>query len=172
MSYFIFVFHGSGGDRNDPHTVPADRVLEARMRLGLWPVGINTRLQSHLAEGDQILFYCARQRPSHPWELSVVGTCTIAGPRVEKRIAERDENLLGSVSPTRLFVPVRDFDLFPNRVELRHLVSKLRFTKGRTRWGVFLQGGICRIDAKDFNMIAALGRSTSLPKKRVRSSTE
>jgi|ERR1041385_486108 predicted RNA-binding protein len=151
MSKYIFVVKGekpsSRGDRRS-----ARSVLEARFKLGIWPLNLRTPHQQELNAGDEVLFYVAGS--GDPDRYHFIARAEVSGPRV--RSARRWHELpawLGTQGPPLYDVPLRSMIRLAQPISIKPLIRQLSFICNKTRWGTSLQGGVRRISNEEFTLI-------------------
>ncbi len=111
-------------------------VFNKRIEHKKWPIFHSTKLRTFLEIGDDIIFYQA----------GLEGQIFL-GTAVLKTIGEKISDEM------TYFVDLEGIDIWKKQPSIRNLIKKLNFIKNKEHWGLNLQGGILKIDDKDYALI-------------------
>lgn|SRR5574341_880879 len=143
MNYWIFV-------ARDPkeHNLTARQTYDQRMKDGFWGLGERTPNRQALKKNDKVIFYLAGS------EMVFVGTATLESDSFKLTPEQRK-----SLSHNHPFyeadygVQLIDIESWPIYKKVTDLIPYLSFIENRQFWGAYFQGGIRRVNEKDYSII-------------------
>lgn len=113
-----------------------ERVFDLRIKQKKWPIYPATKFQKYLKIGDIIMFYRAGKYGQY-----FLGTALVNS----------------KVKPTPdgidLHIDIDKIDVWKERPSIRGMLSQLSFIKSQEYWGLYLQGGVVKINKKDYSII-------------------
>lgn len=133
MSHFIFVI-------KDEESVFNNRVEHKK-----WPLYLGTKFQKYLKIEDHIIFYQAGKNGQ-----KFLGTAMI------KSKVKPDPDKIN------FYIDIDRIDIWKKPLSIRNILSKLDFIKYKNNWGIHFQGGIVRLDEKDYSVILQEGKKYTL----------
>ena len=100
-----------------------------------WLIGEHTRFKKRLRADDKVLFYQAGEV-----EKKIVASGAL---RSDLRTDEKQRD----------YVLVGDIELFVTPLLIKKILGYLSFVKDVKHWGIYFQGGITKIQEKDYKLI-------------------
>lgn len=127
----------------------AYEIFNERIGQNSWPIYLGTKFGKYLKEGIRVIFYIAGQNEK--------AQSFIASTRIKTVI----ENEIMEFDPHKKFSKVicnikfEDINLFKKEVKIRDHLNNLSFIKTNNKryFGLYLQGGVSRIDKQSFDFI-------------------
>lgn len=127
----------------------AYEIFNERISQNSWPIYLGTKFGKYLKEGIRVIFYIAGQDEK--------AQNFIASTRIKAVI----ENEIMEFDPHKKFSKVinnikfEDINLFEKEVKIRDHLNNLSFIKTNNKryFGLYLQGGVSRIDKQSFDFI-------------------
>lgn len=111
-------------------------IFKKRIEHEKWPIFSGTKFRKFLEVGDSIIFYQAGKHGQ-----KFLGTAKMKSE--VKPIPDRMD----------YYIELDKIDLWKKQPSIRGIVSKLSFIKNKMHWGLYLQGGVLKMDKKDHNTI-------------------
>ena len=134
--------------------IPARSIIEARVRVGAWPIGARTPHKEMLKRGDVAILYVGGSRLDR---LSFIGEVVVEAPisRPEARLlAEADH-----VGEYPYFIPISSARFFERPVPIKVMpVALLGINTSHPKWGAHLQGGLKRLSPGAYSAIVGYGK--------------
>jgi len=101
-----------------------------------WPIYSHTHHKKCLAKGDKVIFYLAGEHGK-----KFIGKAEIDSP-LQKRNDCFDYHIL-----------LKNIEYWKKPVMIKTLLESLEFIKIKSKWGLYLQSGVCPITEKDYSLI-------------------
>jgi len=133
---------------NDAEMV-AYEIFKERIKSNTWPIYLGTKFGRYLKKNIKVIFYIAGQDKKAQ---NFVASAKIKNV-IDKKITEFD--LHKKFSKVICNLEFEDINLFENDVNIKKHIDNLTFikTENKRYFGLYLQGGVCRIDKQSFNYI-------------------
>lgn len=126
-------------------------VFKKRIESKSWPISRGTKHQTYLTKGDYIIFYHAGMDRKR-----FLGTATL------KSSLKSIPNKIDS------YVEIGMIELLMPPLSIRDLLPDLKFIKNKDYWGLYLQGGIIKLDENDYSFILNAAKILKTIPKRTR----
>ena len=138
--------------------IPSEVRIETRLREKKWPLYINTRNKKLIKTGDLCLFYAGGNRSPQSGRILFKATVdSIKSWRSE--VGSLDALNAASQNPAS-YVSLSNVYEYQNKLVLKDLLGQLSFCpKNMTKWGAVLQGGMRKIEKRDFDLIEQLSNA-------------
>lgn len=130
MDYWIFVI-------ND-----ADYVFKERMKNKTWPIFPKTQNRDNIGKGHKIVFYKAGKSGGQKF----IGTAILAS------------DVKSEPGKMNSYVVLDEIIAWKAPVDIRGILEHLDFIKDKLNWGLYMQGGVKRIDKKDFDLVVSVSK--------------
>lgn len=144
-NYWIFV---AANYKSEAESFSGRETYQKRMQDAFWGLGERTPNRRKVRRGDQVVFYIARP------ESSFVGAATLASDSIELTPDQRARLSHGSeFFTTQYGVFLEDIRTWDQPRPVAALALELEFIEDPERWGVYLQGGVRQISAKDYETL-------------------
>jgi len=156
--HFIFVVNDI---RKEGHFLPAREVYDKLMRTGIWGINERTPNRRELLTGTKIVFYQAGKEGQ-----KFIGTAEISKniyPLSEEEIVKR--KLQSVLFDGEYVILLKNIISWKQPKPIQDLVGRLDFIKKEKIYGVYLQGGVRKIEALDYKKIIEYQPPKELPKK-------
>ena len=137
--YLVFI--SSDGAKN------AMDIFGERINTNMWPIYDKTPQIINLKEDKKVIFYIAGNTTNSQH--------FIASATIDK-IIENAESIIDPNQSLRLvkfYINFKDFLKFDKNVSVRENMDDLTFIKNKEKYGLYFQGGICKIDQTSYNYI-------------------
>lgn len=137
--YLIFISSDGAKDAMD--------IFGERINTNMWPIYDKTPQIINLKEGKKVIFYIAGNTTNSQH--------FIASATIDK-IIENSESIIDPNQSLRLvkfYINFKDFLKFDKNVSVRENMDDLTFIKNKEKYGLYFQGGICKIDQTSYNYI-------------------
>ena len=140
---------------NDSINTKAPFLLEHRLKNKIWGLHKRTNWKSSIVSGDNLLFYIAG---SSKQKHHIVASASVS--KVLDKFSSQD--LKKYVGDNMDFIDFPDYKIelesitrFRNPVKVPSIMNKLNLFKKKNhkRWGVYLQGGVTRVNDSDYKFI-------------------
>ena len=122
-------------------------IFNKRIQHKKWPLYPFTKFRTYLEVGDKIVFYQAGKRGQKFLGCGVIES-------ESKPIPDKID----------YFVEMGEIEIWKKTPSIRDLIPHLGFIKNKEHWGLYLQGGILKIEKKDYSII--LKESEKLKKSK------
>ena len=137
--YLIFISSDGVKDAMD--------IFDERIKSNLWPIYNKTQQIINLKEGKKIIFYIAGNTKNSQH--------FIASATIDK-IIENSESIIDpnqSLRMVKFYIKFKNFFKFNKNVSVRENIDDLTFIKNKEKYGLYFQGGICKIDKISYSYI-------------------
>lgn len=111
-------------------------VFEKRIKAEKWPLYPATKFRKYLKIGDKIIFYQAGK-----YGQQFLGT------------AEVKSKVKPIPNKIDYYIDIDRIDIWKKQPSIRNIISKLSFIKNKGHWGLYLQGGILKMNRVDHAII-------------------
>ena len=156
--HFIFVVNDI---RKEGHFLPARAVYDKLMQTGIWGINERTPNRRELLTGTKLVFYQAGKEGQ-----KFIGTAEISKNIYllsEEEIAKR--KLQSVLFDGEYAILLKNIISWKQPKPIQDLVGRLDFIKKEKIYGVYLQGGVRKIEALDYKKIIEYQPPKELPKK-------
>ena len=122
-------------------------IFKDRIKKNRWPIYDKTPQLLNVKTGKNVIFYIAG---SGEKKQSFVGTA-----RIKKKIHTKD-NVLDPNQEFRkvlFYIEFENFKFFNKSIQIKDHIEKLNFIKNKEKYGLYFQGGVCKIDESSHNYI-------------------
>tara|TARA_B100000963_G_scaffold10866_1_gene8429 strand:- start:384 stop:839 length:456 start_codon:yes stop_codon:yes gene_type:complete len=122
-------------------------IFRDRIKKNRWPIYDKTPQLLNVKVGKNVIFYIAGTGEN---KQSFVGTA-----RIKKRIYS-ESNMLDPNQEFRkviFFIEFENLKLFDKSINIKDHIEKLDFIKNKEKYGLYFQGGVCKIDEVSHNYI-------------------
>ena len=122
-------------------------IFKDRIKKNRWPIYDKTPQLLNVKTGKNVIFYIAG---SGEKKQSFIGTA-----KIKKKI--NTEN--GMSDPNQefrkvlFFIEFENFKFFNKSIQIKDHIEKLNFIKNKEKYGLYFQGGVCKIDKNSHNYI-------------------
>ena len=137
--YLIFISSDGAKDAMD--------IFDERIKSNLWPIYDKTPQIINLKEGKKVIFYIAGNTKNSQH--------FIASATIDK-IIKNSESIIDPNQNLRLvkfYINFKNFLKFDKNVSVRENMDDLTFIKNKEKYGLYFQGGICKIDQTSYSYI-------------------
>ena len=125
-------------------------VFQRRIAEKKWPMYSQTKFQSIMRRGDNILFYIAGVHEFRQ--------CFVASAKVKeiKSIKDKKET---TIDPDKMEVQVTAYiyldniKLFKNKIFIKDIINDLAFIGNKKNYGLYFVGGVTRVDEESNKLI-------------------
>ena len=156
--HFIFVVNDI---RKEGQFLPAREVYDKLMQTGVWGINERTPNRRELLTGTKIVFYQAGKKGQ-----TFIGTAEISKNIYrlsEEEIAKR--KLQSVLFDGEYAILLKNIISWKQPKPIQDLVGRLDFIKKEKIYGVYLQGGVRKIEALDYKKIIEYHPPKELPQK-------
>lgn len=132
---------------SDYNQKSAYEIFKNRLREKKFPLYVRTPNLDTISIDDEILFYIAGKNLNAQ---SFVGKSTISQIQISKELivdADKTKNLVNR------FLIFKDIELFKNSKKIKVILNELNFIKIKKHYGLYLLGGVVKINKDDFQKI-------------------
>ncbi len=161
--HFIFVVNDI---RKEGYFLSAREVYDKLMATGIWGINERTPNRRELLAGTKIIFYQAGKGGQ-----AFIGTAEISDSIYklsEEEIAKR--KLQSVLFDGEYAIHLKNIISWKQPKPIQDLVGRLDFIKREKIYGVYLQGGVRKIDASDYRKIIDYHPPKGLPVKETKKS--
>ena len=122
-------------------------IFRDRIEKNRWPIYDKTPQLLNVKVGKNVIFYIAGTGEN---KQSFVGTA-----RIKKKIYS-ESNMSDPNQELRkviFFIEFENLKLFDKSINIKDHIEKLDFIKNKEKYGLYFQGGVCKIDEVSHNYI-------------------
>ena len=122
-------------------------IFNDRIKENRWPIYNKTPQLLNVKTGKNVIFYIAG---SGEKKQSFVGTASI------KKKIHTEDNVLDPNQEFRkvlFYIEFENFKFFNKSIQIKDHIEKLNFIKNKEKYGLYFQGGVCKIDESSHNYI-------------------
>jgi|APSaa5957512535_1039671.scaffolds.fasta_scaffold75676_2 hypothetical protein len=123
-------------------------VFKKRIKQKMWPLYRGTKFQTFLEIGDKIVFYQA----------GLGGQIFLGTAEVKSEVKQIPKKIDS-------YIDLDKINIWKKHPSIRNMVAKLSFIKNKEHWGLYLQGGILRMEKKDYTTIINAAKELEVKKK-------
>jgi len=122
-------------------------IFKDRIKKNRWPIYDKTPQLLNVKTGKNVIFYIAG---SGEKKQSFIGTA-----KIKKKINTVD----GMSDPNQefrkvlFFIEFENIKFFNKSIQIKDHIEKLNFIKNKEKYGLYFQGGVCKIDKNSHNYI-------------------
>ncbi len=167
MAYWVFIV--ANWEFEDSFVRGID-IFHCLMGKGEWGFGERTPHRKHVKGGDTAVFYISRGSGASSYMFWGVAKVAKDPYRAEDPtpVLIGDKNIRDS--PIR--VPLTEVKVWNQGVPIQPLIPRLKFIKKTESWGIYLMGGVRRINKEDFDeILASAGGRGVVPRNDLRNAT-
>ena len=122
-------------------------IFNERVQENKWPIYNKTPQLKNVKEGKNIVFYIAGDGEKRQ---SFIGSAKIKSIINNKNTAV-DANQ--EFKQVLFHVEFKELKIFDKDIKIKDHINNLDFIKNKEKYGLYFQGGICKIDQQSFNYI-------------------
>ncbi len=126
-----------------------ESIFKKRIANKSWPISKRAKYQTHLAIGDDVIFYQGGMNKQR-----FLGTAKIKS--LPKSIPEKID----------YYVDIENIEILPTPLGIRNLLPKLELIKNQDYWGLYIQGDIIKLNKNDYLLI--LKEFSKLMKQKIK----
>ena len=122
-------------------------IFNDRIEKNKWPIYDKTPQLLNVKTGKNVIFYIAG---SGEKKQNFIGTAKI------KKIISAQNDIVDPNQELRkvlFYIRFENFRFFSKSIHIKDHIEKLDFIKNKEKYGLYFQGGICKIDEKSHNYI-------------------
>ena len=125
-------------------------IFNDRIKENKWPIYVKTPQLQNVSVGKKVVFYIAGAGEKRQ---SFIGTAKI------KKIVDNNNNT--NLDPNQEFkqilfhVEFENINIFNKSLSIKDHIDNLDFIKNKEKYGLYFQGGICKINKQSFEYINA-----------------
>lgn len=122
-------------------------IFKDRIKKNRWPIYDKTPQLLNVKTGKNVIFYIAG---SGEKKQSFIGTA-----KIKRKINTED----GMSDPNQefrkvlFFIEFENIKFFNKSIQIKDHIEKLNFIKNKEKYGLYFQGGVCKIDKNSHNYI-------------------
>ena len=138
-NYLIFI--SSDGKRS------GFDIFNERVQENKWPIYNKTPQLKNVKEGKNVVFYIAGEGEKRQ---SFIGSAKI------KSIIDNKNTAVDANQELKLVlfhVEFKELKIFDKDIKIKDHIDNLDFIKNKEKYGLYFQGGICKIDQISYNYI-------------------
>ena len=123
-------------------------IFNDRIKENKWPIYVKTPQLQNVSVGKNVVFYIAGTGEKQ----SFIGTA-----KIKKIVDNNNTNL----DPNQEFkqilfhVEFENINIFNKSISIKDHIDNLDFIKNKEKYGLYFQGGICKINKQSFEYINA-----------------
>ena len=124
-------------------------IFNDRIKENKWPIYVKTPQLQNVSVGKNVVFYIAGTGEKRQ---SFIGTA-----KIKKIVDNNNTNL----DPNQEFkqilfhVEFENINIFNKSISIKDHIDNLDFIKNKEKYGLYFQGGICKINKQSFEYINA-----------------
>ena len=122
-------------------------IFNERVQENKWPIYNKTPQLKNVKEGKNIVFYIAGDGEKRQ---SFIGSAKIKSIIDDKNTAV-DANQ--EFKQVLFHVEFKELKIFDKDIKIKDHINNLDFIKNKEKYGLYFQGGICKIDQQSFEYI-------------------
>ena len=124
-------------------------IFRDRIKKNKWPIYDKTPQLLNVKAGKKVIFYIAG---SGKKKQSFVGTAKIKNKiNSEDNISDPNREF----KKVLFYIEFENFKFFNKSINIRDHIEKLNFIKNKEKYGLYFQGGVCKIDESSHNYIVS-----------------
>jgi predicted RNA-binding protein len=122
-------------------------IFNDRLKENKWPIYNKTPQLLNVVQGRRVLFYIAGNGEK--------SQCFIASAEIKNII----ENNKAEIDPNKefkqvlLYVQFENLKIFNTEINVKDHIDNLNFIKNKKHYGLYFQGGICKISEQSYEYI-------------------
>ena len=122
-------------------------IFKDRIKKNKWPIYDRTPQLLNVKAGKNVIFYIAGTGEK---KQSFVGTA-----KIKKRINTQDDvsDPHQEFRKVMFYIEFEDIRFFQRSISIKDHIEKLDFIKNKEKYGLYFQGGVCKIDETSHNYI-------------------
>ena len=122
-------------------------IFNDRIEKNKWPIYDKTPQLLNVKAGKNVIFYIAG---SGEKKQSFIGTAKIKG-KITTEDGMSDPNQ--EFRKVLFYIEFENFKFFNKSIQIKDHIEKLNFIKNKEKYGLYFQGGVCKIDERSHNYI-------------------
>ena len=122
-------------------------IFNERIKKNKWPIYSKTPQQLNIKEGKKVVFYIAGAGEK---KQSFVGTAQIKSI-IDNNTVSTDPNQ--EFKSVLFFIEFKNLKVFNEEIKIKEHLNKLDFIKNKKKYGLYFQGGICKINQESYEYI-------------------
>ena len=122
-------------------------IFNERIEENKWPIYNKTPQLQNVKEGKNVLFYIAGEGDKRQ---SFVGCAKIKNI-IENNLTDIDPNQ--EFKQVLFYVRFEDLKIFKDEITIKDHIDNLDFIKNKEKYGLYFQGGICKINRESYEYI-------------------
>lgn len=122
-------------------------IFNERVQKNKWPIYNKTPQLKNVKEGKNVVFYIAGEGEKRQ---SFIGSAKI------KSIIDNKNTAVDANQELKLVlfhVEFKELKIFDKDIKIKDHIDNLDFIKNKEKYGLYFQGGICKIDQISYNYI-------------------
>ena len=122
-------------------------IFNERVQENKWPIYNKTPQLKNVKEGKNVVFYIAGEGEKRQ---SFIGSAKI------KSIIDNKNTAVDANQELKLVlfhVEFKELKIFDKDIKIKDHIDNLDFIKNKEKYGLYFQGGICKIDQISYNYI-------------------
>ena len=122
-------------------------IFNERVQENKWPIYNKTPQLKNVKEGKNVVFYIAGEGEKRQ---SFIGSAKI------KSIIDNKNTAVDANQELKLVlfhVEFKELKIFDKDIKIKDHINNLDFIKNKEKYGLYFQGGICKIDQISYNYI-------------------
>ena len=131
----------------------AYNIFKRRIDEKKWPMYWQTKFQSVIKKGDNLLFYIAG--------VNEFRQCFVASATVKeiRRISDEETTVDPDKTQAQVtsYIYLDNIKLFKNKVSIKDMMDDLDFIENKKNYGLYFVGGVTRVDKKSNKLILDKG---------------
>ena len=122
-------------------------IFNERIKENKWPIYNKTPQLQNVKEGKYVVFYIAGSGEKRQ---SFIGSAKIKSI-IENKTTGIDPNQ--EFKQVLFYVQFEDIKIFKEEITIKDHIDNLDFIKNKGKYGLYFQGGICKINKESFEYI-------------------
>ena len=122
-------------------------IFNERIEENKWPIYNKTPQLQNVKEGKNVLFYIAGAGDKRQ---SFIGCAKIKNI-IENKVTDIDPNQ--EFKQVLFYVQFEDLKIFKEEITIKAHIDNLDFIKNKEKYGLYFQGGICKINRESYEYI-------------------
>tara|TARA_B100001142_G_C14104359_1_gene566523 strand:+ start:244 stop:693 length:450 start_codon:yes stop_codon:yes gene_type:complete len=122
-------------------------IFNERIEENKWPIYSKTPQLQNVKEGKNVVFYIAGAGDK---KQSFIGYAKIK-KIIENKVSGIDPNQ--EFKQVLFYVQFEGLKIFKNEILIKDHIDNLDFIKNKEKYGLYFQGGICKINKKSYEYI-------------------